>query len=250
MGRQGTDLTGRVFGRLTAKNSVHEDGKLLWQCDCICGSVVRVRPAKLVEGTTRSCGCLKKETSIESGKRRRLDLSGKRFGRLVAQTQAANKGKAVAWNCLCDCGNKTVVRTLGLCQGKTKSCGCLSREKAAKRFYKHGLSGDIRWSMYRHAKERAEKNGIPFTITFEDMPEIPKYCPVFPWIKLKSNTGNKTTAEGSPTLDRVIPVLGYTLGNIRIISHRANSLKSDASLEEARLIYEYMRNHTRNDNAN
>ena len=40
----------------------------------------------------------------------------------------------------------------------------------------------------------------------------------------------------SPSLDRIVPELGYVKGNIRVISNRANHLKSDATLEEHRKI--------------
>lgn len=38
------------------------------------------------------------------------------------------------WKCKCDCGNIITVRGTNLRNGKTKSCGCLSKEKAAQRF--------------------------------------------------------------------------------------------------------------------
>lgn len=247
MSRQANDLTGRVFERLTARKLIRgKDGKLRWRCDCICGGVSDVRPAHLIDGTTKSCGCFREDMRPVFGQRRRLNLSGQRFGRLIVQTSAPDRGKegATAWNCICDCGNKVVVRTLGLRHGKTVSCGCFAKEQLAKGLSTtHGLSKDPRWQMWRHAKERAERNSVPFTITFEDMPEIPKMCPVLPWIELKSNTGGKIITAASPTLDRVIPSLGYVPGNVHIVSNRANGLKSDASMEEARLIYEYMKEH-------
>lgn len=69
------------------------------------------------------------------------DLSGKRFGRLVvlgrmAQNNANNK---VIWLCQCDCGRQTVVIGSRLHTGKTKSCGCLTREKTIERSTRHGF---------------------------------------------------------------------------------------------------------------
>lgn len=69
------------------------------------------------------------------------DLSGKRFGRLVvlgkmAQNNANNK---VIWLCQCDCGRQTVVIGSLLSTGKTKSCGCLTREKTIERSTRHGF---------------------------------------------------------------------------------------------------------------
>ena len=49
--------------------------------------------------------------------------------------------------------------------------------------------------------------------------------------------GNK---RESPSLDRFIPEDGYIKGNVVWISGKANSMKSDASIEEVRLLYEWM----------
>lgn len=61
---------------------------------------------------------------------KRLDLSGQRFGRLVANSFAYSKGGKAFWNCQCDCGNTTVVSTTNLRSGKTSSCGCKKLEAA------------------------------------------------------------------------------------------------------------------------
>jgi len=50
-----------------------------------------------------------------------------RFGRLVVIDFAYLK-KFAHWNCICDCGNKTIVRSSRLTLGRTKSCGCLVKE--------------------------------------------------------------------------------------------------------------------------
>ncbi len=59
----------------------------------------------------------------------RRDLTGKRFGRLVALRPVPTpRGKKSRWLCQCDCGNKTVVMTTNLIRN-TRSCGCLQRDK-------------------------------------------------------------------------------------------------------------------------
>lgn len=58
------------------------------------------------------------------------DMSGLRFGRLTVISRAENSRRGDArWNCVCDCGNKTVVDGRRLRNGGTKSCGCLWKEK-------------------------------------------------------------------------------------------------------------------------
>lgn len=69
----------------------------------------------------------------------RLDLTGQRFGRLVAIKVAERKrdenGRLVVlkWVCQCDCGNVCEVIPSSLTRGDTKSCGCLCREYFAAR---------------------------------------------------------------------------------------------------------------------
>lgn len=60
------------------------------------------------------------------------DLTGQRFERLVVESLNKIVSKFKYWNCVCDCGNKTVVKDVCLVYGNTKSCGCLQKEKASK----------------------------------------------------------------------------------------------------------------------
>jgi hypothetical protein len=74
---------------------------------------------------------------------RRKDLSGQRFGRLVAVRDVGSNGKRRLWECRCDCGNISVVDASNLVD-HTRSCGCLKSEIAAKnaviRSTTHGYS--------------------------------------------------------------------------------------------------------------
>ena len=60
-----------------------------------------------------------------------IDLSGQRFGRLVA-LEAIRKNGIVYWKCLCDCGGTTTTTCAKLKSGHTKSCGCLQRERTSE----------------------------------------------------------------------------------------------------------------------
>ena len=59
----------------------------------------------------------------------RLDLTGVRFGRLVALKMVATWPVMTQWECRCDCGNIKVVRIGHLRNGHTQSCGCYHRER-------------------------------------------------------------------------------------------------------------------------
>lgn len=70
---QSPDLTGQVFGRLTAirpteKRSRNGDIKWLCQCSCEPGRFVEIAAISLRNGNTKSCGCLQREAVAETGK--------------------------------------------------------------------------------------------------------------------------------------------------------------------------------------
>ena len=51
--------------------------------------------------------------------------------------------------------------------------------------------------------------------------------------------------DNSPSIDRIIPELGYTKGNIQIISHRANNtIKNNGTIEEHEKIIKYIKNYS------
>lgn len=59
-----------------------------------------------------------------------IDLAGQRFHSLVVVSKSARKSYRngathTAWECICDCGTRTVVETQKLRSGHSKSCGCL-----------------------------------------------------------------------------------------------------------------------------
>lgn len=60
------DLTGRRFGRLTARHPIVKrdpKGSIIWHCSCKCGGETDVPQDRLVSGNTKSCGCLKREVA-------------------------------------------------------------------------------------------------------------------------------------------------------------------------------------------
>jgi len=88
--------------------------------------------------------------------------------------------------------------------------------------------------MLKSARRRARKGGYACTITAADI-IIPEFCPLL-GIKLARRVGRNGAAPSSPTLDKIIPELGYVPGNVWVISHRANSIKRDATIAELRAI--------------
>jgi len=98
----------------------------------------------------------------------------------------------------------------------------------------HWLSWSKKYNIWCDVKKRAKIKWTEFTIEPEDIPEIPKHCPVL-WIEIIASK-KSWPLDSSPSLDRINPKYWYIKWNIRIISNRANRIKSDASIEEIRLI--------------
>lgn len=83
-----------------------------------------------------------------------IDLTGVRFGRLVAKERVRHPSGLTFWLCRCDCGNESVVRACGLRSGHTKSCGCFNRQVAEERRTKHGLSRTPEYKVWLNIKDR------------------------------------------------------------------------------------------------
>lgn len=104
------------------------------------------------------------------------------------------------------------------------------------------ISKKPNYYIWCNAKYRAKREGLPFTIKREDI-VVPEFCPVL-GIPIAASKGVRGVSPNSPSVDRIIPHLGYVPGNIAVISMRANSLKSDASADELELVAKWVRQET------
>lgn len=64
-----------------------------------------------------------------------IDITGQKFGRLTVVSLVSTDGGA-KFECVCDCGNKTIQKGYFLRKGIVVSCGCYNREKASERMRK------------------------------------------------------------------------------------------------------------------
>jgi hypothetical protein len=73
--------------------------------------------------------------------RKLIDLTGKKFGRLIVQgrSSAPSRSKQAMWICLCDCGKTKIIVSQSIRSGHSTSCGCLHDEMRLTVPYKHGL---------------------------------------------------------------------------------------------------------------
>lgn len=83
-----------------------------------------------------------------------IDLTGKRFGRLLVIRQGESQHGRIAWECLCDCGNTKTIIGKVLTTGKTISCGCARSEKSSEKATKHNMCGSKLYYAYWNMKDR------------------------------------------------------------------------------------------------
>lgn len=102
------------------------------------------------------------------------------------------------------------------------------QERAARTRFKYRETHPER-IIFLSAKARAERDGIEFTIEYEDI-QIPEACPLL-GVPL-TNTRGKGRVQTNPSLDRIDSSKGYVKGNIQVISDLANRMKQDATPEQ------------------
>lgn len=95
----------------------------------------------------------------------------------------------------------------------------------------------IRHMLYK-TKQRAKEKGLEYNLTEDSFKELPIYCPVLNILLSYNNT--KQAYDNSASIDRFDNTKGYTIGNVYIVSHRANTLKRDGTLEEFKNIVMYL----------
>ena len=121
-----TDYTGKKVGWLTVLKELPKQKKndVVWLCQCDCGKMINRTSAYLRTVGTASCGCY----AAEHHKMQRKDITGKRFGKLVAVEPTGNMSerRQCIWRFRCDCGNiiERPAPEITKRNNPTRSCGC------------------------------------------------------------------------------------------------------------------------------
>ena len=147
------DISGTVFGRLTAVRRIGTNKYRisLWECLCACGNSKVTDMNTLRTGRIKSCGCSPARKEIES-------LKGRVFGRLtVLEYVGQDKYGQSTWICICTCGTRKSISRGSLINGATLSCGCLNREN------KKGQKGPFNpnWNFLLTVEDRKQQGRPP-----------------------------------------------------------------------------------------
>lgn len=157
------NLTGLTFGNLYVESLSEERiaNAITYNCKCICGKQVKIIGKQLTKTKARTnCGCINLENYRKT---RTVNLTGQKFSRLSVIDSAGVINEKHAWNCICDCGNKCVVRANSLLH-KTKpikSCGCLMLEVNKTLMTTHGLSKTPEYNIWCGMKARCYDTNNP-----------------------------------------------------------------------------------------
>lgn len=90
---------------------------------------------------------------------KKLDLTGKRYGKLTVLAPAQAIGNRTAWLCRCDCGNQTVAKTCHLRNGHVISCGCAAAGGIGRRL--HYVDGTCVEMLRAGTIRSNNKSGVP-----------------------------------------------------------------------------------------
>lgn len=91
------------------------------------------------------------------------------------------------------------------------------------------------------AKKRAKAKNLPFDLDIDYLNSIVSFrCPVFR-NRLSWGIQKGFATADSPSLDRIIPELGYVKGNVMFISYLANSMKQNATPQQLQQFANWIR---------
>lgn len=215
---------GERFGKLTVVSkdeNKDKGGCIKWICKCDCGNIVSVRSGYLRNGTTKSCGCIRRKVK---------DISGEKFGRLTVldfhHKYTGQNSHATYWHCKCDCGKEVVVSQGNLHSGKVRSCGCMNVDRRKEANTTHGKSKTTRiYTIWAGMKDRCcnPKNNSYRYYGGKGVFVCPEWSNDF---LLFYNWSMKNGYNDNMSIDRIDSSKNYEPSNCRWITCNENSART------------------------
>ena len=188
------DLTGKKYGRLTVIERAGSTAqkKALWRCRCDCGNDVIVVGSHLLNDNTHSCGCYKRDKTIE---------------RMISHGKSNTRLHHIWKNMRQRCGNP---------------------HKPDYKYYGgKGVTIDDIWNDYEVFAKWAIENGYSDDLTIDRIDVNGNYCPDnCRWVSMTEQARNMSrnrmiTYNGeSHCLSEWGEILGIS---VKVLSHRINA---------------------------
>lgn len=162
------------------------------------------------------------------------ELIGKRFARLVIKEYVGRRSGYSLFSCLCDCGKTKNIILKTLISGRSRSCGCLSKEINSRRSWK-GI-GEISSSFITQIKRNANKRNIKFDVTEQEIwdkyVEQNQKCQMS-GLSIDFVRSTRTSKQyATASLDRIDSSKNYTVDNIQWVHKTINKMKFDLHQDE------------------
>jgi hypothetical protein len=230
------EILNKKFGRLSIiKILDNSEGRRKCICKCDCGKEIETQVKSILNGNTKSCGCLQKEATSQA---RSCNLQGEKFGRLVVikRVNKENNKKAVSWLCKCECGNERIVISENLNNGNTKSCGCLWMERANGIHYSE-RNNDLdcfRPILANLHSSRGRKKGFDLDLNYlkELWDKQKGICPFLGIDLIPLGWDGVSDPIYTASIDRIDSSKGYVKGNIIFVSVMINYAKNKFEIEK------------------
>lgn len=203
----------------TDLTAIQHVAKKLWQFRCVCEKLVVFPEYRVLSGHTKSCGCRRYRVSAEFRAENQWNKD-----RIAACSRCEKSKPHTEFRKQYRSGVSFPRAWCRICDNETRNAATKKTPEAR-----------LAWA-FRTIRNKCGRQNIPFDLTFEDFLPIPTICPAY-----KTPMNYDGDRDQQPTFDRIIPELGYVKGNVWLISHRANRMKSDGTLAEHEQLVEWLK---------
>lgn len=157
---------------------------------------------------------------IKIMRRRAVDITGMRFGRLLALRPNGTVGRKVMWDCRCDCGALRTIRGTDLRAG-VASCGCANNDATRAANTTHGRSDTKTYRVWRSMRQRCSESVSSESARRNYIGRGIRVCKR--WESFEAFVEDMGMAPAGLTIDRKNNNLGYFKANCRWVDHKAQA---------------------------
>lgn len=191
------DLTGRRFGRLTvlerAEDVRYKDGGMAvqWKCRCDCGKEAIKKSANLLNGKSKSCGCLREEIGNNPFRFEIGQEIETKYGKFIVENRKREEREISGirdkkYICKCiDCGETNVILEHTIMENHGSCRACSDSRSFGERFFywflkQFKINFDTeyspKWSGRRKYDFHFTRNGKDYIVEVDGAQHIKRYA--------------------------------------------------------------------------